>query len=387
MDCKSQSLLWSVIIGTFIVRTITFICIPFIVIKMTLENLPSYQIGIILGCGWLFGMIGGYQVSYLSDFIGRKKVMSLTLLLWSLVFLFFVMNQSIIMMFILNIVNGLCRAIHDPISQSIISISAGTEKQKKNYFNYRYLAANVGGAIGPLIGSIVTEEYVSILFMVCFLILLSYSISNLFFEYPQNKNKNITTFHDSIKMIRNDMKLKYLIIAGVIIAVGVAIVDLIPLILKDKGFAVHIFPKLLTLNAITVLLFQFIISRLARKISERTYVYLGSSLFTLGLILIGIGNSIWHMYLGMIIFTIGEIIILPMGSILVDKIAPKSFVGTYYGAYNFRTFGNFSAPIVGGILMGVLGNVEGFILLGGFCFFSIYTYNKFFKLTPINQVK
>ncbi|MGE6553165.1 MFS transporter [Bacillus mycoides] len=387
MDCKSRSLLWSVIIGTSIVRTITFICIPFIVIKMTLGNLPSYQIGIILGCGWLFGIIGGYQVSYLSDCIGRKKLMSFTLLLWSLVFLFFVMNQSIIMMFILHIVNGLCRAIHDPISQSIISTSTSTEKQKKKYFNYRYLAANVGGAIGPLIGSMVTEEYVSILFMACFLILLLYSISNLFFEYPPNRDKNNITFHDSIKMIRNDMKLKYLIIAGVTIAVGVAIVDFIPLILKDKGFAVHIFPELLTLNAITVLFFQFIISRLARRISERNYVYLGSSLFTLGLILIGIGNSILHMYLGMIIFTIGEIIILPMGSFLVDKIAPRSFVGMYYGAYNFRTFGNFSAPIVGGILMGIIGNSEGFILLGGFCFFSICTYNKFFKLVNTNELK
>ncbi|MGE6619471.1 MFS transporter [Bacillus mycoides] len=383
MDLKRQSLLWSVIIGTSIVRTITFICIPFIVIKLTLGNLPSYQIGIILGCGWLFGIIGGYQASFLSDLIGRKKLMSFTLSLWSVVFIFFLINQSIIMMFILNIVNGLCRAIHDPISQSIISDSTSTDKQKKKYFNYRYLAANVGGAIGPLIGSLVTEEYISITFMLCFLILVLYSIINLFFEYPQNRNKkNIhIKFNASIKMVIHDMQLKYLIVAGTTIAAGVAIVDLIPLILKDKGLDVQIFPKLLTLNAITVLLFQVIVSKLASKIKEHYYVYLGSILFTLGLIMIGVASNVWYMHLGMFIFTIGEIIILPMGSVLVDKIAPRAFVGTYYGAYNFRTFGNFVAPIVAGILMNTIGSVEGFTLLGIVCILSMYYYNKFFMLS------
>ncbi|HDP5854016.1 MFS transporter [Staphylococcus aureus] len=370
----------SVIWGTTLVRTLTFICIPFIVIKLTNSNISPTIIGLLLGCGWLFGIIGGYLISYLSDALGRKKLMTMTLFLWSLVFLLFLINQSIITMFILNITNGLCRAFHDPITQSIISDSEENEEKKKKLFHKRYLSANVGGAIGPLIGGFISGDSVKIVFLISFLLLFIYAIINMCIQYPETQKVKTITIKKSLSIVKKDTKLQLIVYSALFISVGVALVDLFPTLLKGKFINTQFFSYLLTVNALTVLLLQPIIASYIVKLREKQALLSGCLIFTLGLLIISISPSFWLMVIGMFIFTIGEIIVLPTGSILIDNIAPTNLVGTYYGAYNFRTFGNFLTPIIVGLLISSINVTIVFSAFSLITLLSFLFYVIFFNL-------
>jgi len=380
---------WLILIGTAFLRTITFMCMPFLTIYLSQNtNLSSFYIGVILGLGWILGIFGGFWGSTLSDIVGRKKVAFITLFIWSIVFLSFGLTVNIFLFIVLNILNGLCRSIFEPISQAILSDHTLPEN-KLTVFGYRYVAANIGAALGPLIGVLLSTKTMSISFYVASIVVLIYGFLILYIigEKREIKRDNKVSIKMAFNALYKDVSLRHFIVAGTLIAIGVAQLDTLPLLLKQNHINnLTLYPVLLTVNALTVILLQNLISKISKTMLPLKNLAIGTSLFVVGLIGLGMSMNEIMLITFMFIFTVGEILILPLGSLLIDMIAPEHLRGAYFGANNFRTFGNAIGPMINGWLLVIFGGPLTFIIIGLIVLGSIIFYSLGIKISNKKEI-
>lgn len=83
-------LAWTIIIGTMFGRLVTSMSIPFLSIYLTrvLEATPT-QTGITVAVSSLAGVLVSFYGGYISDRIGRKIVMLVSVFSWAAVFFIF----------------------------------------------------------------------------------------------------------------------------------------------------------------------------------------------------------------------------------------------------------------------------------------------------------
>src|SRR5262249_47832206 len=151
-----------------------FMSIPFLsVILLDFPGMTPAKIGFIIGishlCSVFFGFVGGG----VADYIGRGRVLAVSLLGLVLVFAGFAVARAPIHLFILNGLNGFCRALFGPASEAFVSEVTRPEERAR-VFGYRYAAGNIGYTISPALGALLTQVGRGASFGVSALIFLAY---------------------------------------------------------------------------------------------------------------------------------------------------------------------------------------------------------------------
>lgn len=79
---------WTIIIGTIFGRMATSMSIPFLAVYLTqVKGASASSAGLIIAVSSLIGIVASFYGGYVSDRIGRKKVMLLSIFGWTLVLL------------------------------------------------------------------------------------------------------------------------------------------------------------------------------------------------------------------------------------------------------------------------------------------------------------
>ncbi|WP_175406264.1 MDR family MFS transporter [Priestia flexa] len=364
-------LVWVIIFGTMFARAGSFMSLPFLTIYLANESdLSVGLIGLTVGFGAISGVFGGFFGGNLSDQFGRKKVLLYTLFVWAFVFIGFGMTTNVVLIILLNILNGLCRSFFEPTSQALLS-DLTTEEKKMRVFSYRYMAINVGAAIGPLLGAYFALKSAGLTFIITGCLYLIYAIALTFTlnkfsnELKPAGKKEKVRISAAINVIRKDLALGFFILAGTLSFIGYAQYDSnLPLFMKEKiDNAASIYSMLLTINAIVVVIFQPFITKWSEKKPILVNMAIGTGLLCIGMLAFSAGFH-WSIFvLGIIVFTLGEILIVPSGSLFIDKLAKGDLKGTYFGASNFRMLGMFIGPALGGSLLEGLGGEMMFIII------------------------
>ncbi|MBE0343250.1 MFS transporter, partial [Paenibacillus sp. 28ISP30-2] len=145
-------LAWTIIAGTIFGRMATSMSIPFLSIYLTTRlGVSPFHTGVIVSVSSLVGIFASFYGGYISDRIGRRKVMLVSIASWALVFVAFALAEAAWAFFVINALNGLCRSLFEPTSRALLSDVTPKEKRLLIY-NMRYAAINVGVVAGPLLG-------------------------------------------------------------------------------------------------------------------------------------------------------------------------------------------------------------------------------------------
>ncbi|WP_246258618.1 MDR family MFS transporter [Kroppenstedtia pulmonis] len=375
-------LVWVLVGGTVFARAAAFMSLPFLAVYLSrTTGMNPVLIGLTVGLGPLAGTFGGFVGGYLSDRFGRKVVMLSTLFVWAGVFFGFALAEEVAVFMALNLLNGLCRSFFEPTSQALMADITPPDKRMR-VFSIRYLAINVGAAVGPLVGAYLAIVSAGLTFLITGAVYLLYGMVLLVMmkrlgrEIGSTPPKERVRLMDALQVVRKDTALGFFILAGILEHIGYSQVESsLPLHLKELfGGENVLYPFLLALNAGTVILFQIVITRWSEKRSILSNMILGSLMFALGLICWGIGGHWGWFVTGMIILTIGEILIFPTSSLFIDRLAPEGMRGTYFGASGFRSIGFFIGPFLGGWLLDVIGGSSLYFLLAGVVACSIVFY-------------
>ncbi|MGB3261678.1 MDR family MFS transporter [Paenisporosarcina sp.] len=371
---------WTLLIGTVFARGASFMALPFLALYLSnTHGIHPVWIGLTIGLSPLTGTIGGFIGGYFSDRFGRKKVMLWTILVWGLVYFGFSQASHIGVFMALNALNGLCRSFFEPSSQAMMADLTAPQKRKR-VFSLRYTAINIGASLGPLLGVYIAQFSTSLPFLLTGLMYLLYG-GTLFIMLNRYSISLVTPVHqlpllDTLMVTWKDKTLLVFIIGGILINVGYSQIDsnLPQYIQQSFSEGVALFARLVALNAILVIILQVPLSLISEKWPVLRVMIFGSIFFAVGFASFGFATSAIGMMIAMAIVTIGEIFIFPSTSVFIDQIAPEDRKGTYFGAGQFRSIGNFTGPVLGGWLLQDFGGDFLFSVIAGIILCSIFFY-------------
>lgn len=351
-------LVWGILLGTVFTRAASFMTIPFLALYLHNElNASPLVIGITLGAAQLFATFGGIFGGFLTDKFGRKRVIFLTVFVWSSVFIGFALVDNVFLFMLLSSLNGLCRSFFEPASQALM-VDFTEQDKRRRLFSIRYTAINIAAVIGPVLGVWISNLSNPVIpFIVTGSMYALYGVALLFllnhYEMRQQLAAQRQTLPNMLKVIGADTKLLLLLGGGMLINLGYSQYDstlpqLVELSVED---GVQLYSLLLVTNALFVLLLQLPISIMSEKISTFKSIAIGMCFFAAGFVLFNMASS-WSLFIAaMIVFTIGEIFAFPMMNAMIEEIAPETQKATYFGASQLKNIGGFMGPIFGGWLL------------------------------------
>ncbi|MDO3412188.1 MFS transporter [Saccharibacillus sp. CPCC 101409] len=365
---------WTIIVGTMFGRLVTSMSIPFLAIYLTgTLGVSSVQTGLIVAASSLAGVSISFYGGYISDRIGRKKVMLVSVFCWAAVFFGFAAASEIWMFFVVNVLNGLCRSVFEPASRALLSDTTPPER-KLLVFNLRYAAINIGVVFGPILGLRLGSAQSTAPFAVAGVVYILYGLV-LVAQFAAHrsvlqtaKNAAAPKIREAFAVTGRDRIFLPVLIGTTFCVMGYGhfsstlaqYLTLTPRIANGR----ELFSYMLAMNAAVVLIVQYPVVKTVSRFRPVVPLILGCALVSVSLLLFGLAQGIAMFLVGVFIFTVGEVLMFTMMDVLIDRIAPEAWKGTYFGTIGFNNLGSVAAPVVGGLLL------DRFALQSGFAVFA-----------------
>ncbi|WP_043930755.1 MDR family MFS transporter [Bacillus sp. EB01] len=388
----------NILIGTMFGRMATSMSIPFLAIYLTqVKNVSPGQTGLIIAVSSLVGICTSFAGGYLSDRLGRKVVLFVSIFLWAGVFVLFGMAETVSGFFAANALNGFCKSIFEPASRALLA-DLTEPKNRLAIFNLRYTAINVGVIFGPLLGFYFGSSESTSAFFIAAGVYVLYGIS-LIVTYKKTgysganlkgtANQKPVRFADAARIAINDRILLLALIGNILAVLAYAQFNsTLPQFLSgslggDKGAA--LFSGLLILNAVTVITIQYPLLAFIKRYPPILSIMAGNLISSISVLLFAFADSVPLWGAVIFLFTIGEVLMFSMTDAFLDSIAKPDLRGTYFGAMGFTQIGNIAGPSLGGFLLSwfgfsdplpVFGILAGISLLGVPVMFAVKVHMK-----------
>jgi MFS family permease len=360
-----------ILIGSMLTSIGHGMIVPYFAIYLgEYTHLSISEIGFIIGASSLAGMAGGFLGGTLSDVIGRRKVMIVSLCISSFIILGLTIHSFPWLLILFTVVKGFTLSFFDPSAKALIGDLTDSEK-RLSAFSMKYFCGNLGFAIGPIIGTIFGfTEISTVPFYIAFAIFVFYSaLLNLFFikfkvtaAAVQDEKLRI---RDSVRIMGKDKVLFLFLIGGMLATTvhGQFSVTLSQFFYSDFKEGLRFLGVLWSAHSMTIIVLSAPITKFMKKRTPFDSIIVGTSLFTLGIIGFWLSHSFPAFLVAMIVFTIGEIFLIPAEYAIIDQITPVQIRGTYFGAVSFTALGSFVGPGLTGLLLAEFNSTIMFLFL------------------------
>lgn len=333
---------WTVVGVMFIDRVGGTMLFPFFMLYITQKfEVGVTQAGVVLGFFSVFGMLGGMIGGALTDKLGRRSLILFGLVFSAISTLSLGLANQFWMLFPLAVLTGLLSDIAHPAHQAMIA-DILPEKQRAEGFGILRVVANISWIIGPTIGGLIANQSFFYLFVIDAVI--SCIVAGLFYLYiPETKPEAtaesegqsiVQTFAGYGKVLK-DLTFVAFILAGILMLLAYQqMYSTLSVYLRDNhGVDPQGYGFLMSTSAITVILFQFWVTRRIKHRSPFLMMALGTLFYMLGFGLFGVVAAYWLFALNIVIITIGEMIIMPTSQALAANFAPEAMRGRYMAVF------------------------------------------------------
>lgn len=340
--------------------------IPFMSIYFHRElGVSMSAIGLFFGLGAILRAVPQPFAGWLSDRIGRVPIMGWSLVVRAVSFAavgYAIMTGAgfLAIAAILS-VNYLSGAVLHPASNAMVADLVKKE-QRIQAFALLRIADNLGWAIGPALGGFIAHHSYSALFFLAGLVTLS---SGVFFLLTlRDVTNGEATMASEFKLsdlfnLRRDVRLYehciislilFLAVAQLIVTLSVYSVDTVGITQTELGV-------MYTLNGLMVVLLQFPVSSVLKRLSLTRQLTFGAVIYAVGYFLVGFAQGFTFLLVCMVIITLAEIIVSPPSVTMVANLSPPGRYGRYMGLFGFfQTAGWSLGPTLGGALLDAFAN-------------------------------
>jgi MFS family permease len=353
---------------------------------------------------WLYGVIclaanlcqswSNAWAGNLSDRIGRRPLIT-TALLVRAVFIGAlgtqVMLDAPLWSLALNIViSSSLRGCFEPVAYALVS-DVVTDEQRIPAFGLQRMGTNLGWAIGPALGGVLTIwlPYGTI-FYIAGAGMIAAALVTMRVVDPVRRRFTQAEDHDLVGALRTSFAdpLLRLLLAGTFLCA----------LLETQMFStfsiymttdLHLTKAavgwLYTVNGLGVLLLQVPALGLIRRLGIARTLPWASLLDALGFALIGAGTGFAGGALAMVTLTSAEVIFDPSHQTAIAEVADPKHRGRTYGVVGFaQTVGIALAPLIGGLLLDVIGGPAMWPLIACFGIGQAVCFAKFVRLRGVS---
>lgn len=324
--------------------------------------------GILLIVNIIVGSIVGIYGGYLSDILGRKKLMVTAEVLRavSLIVMTFANSpwfESPILTFLMFLVGSICWGIEGPATDAML-IDVSRPEERKLMYSIMYWSANLSIALGGAVGAFLFEDFLFHLFIgmtvmsLILVVVVTFFIQESFFpKQAAEQKKKVGKFHvitdiiQSYKTVATDKIFILFVIAGLFIqSLEFQLTNYIAIRLHEQMPSQDVFEWaidglkmtgiLRTENTVLVVLFAALTTKLIYRYKDK-HIYLTSIiLFTIGYTAISYFNNIWILTIAMVIATLGELMRVPIQQSYLAAIPPDDKRSSYMAVNAFTYQGS-----------------------------------------------
>lgn len=335
-------LFWVVVVVSFIDRIGGTLLFPFFALYITQKfNVGMTQAGILLGMSSLFGLIGSTIGGALTDKFGRKQLILFGLIFSAISALALGLVNEFAVLYPLMVVVGLLSSIAGPAHDAMIA-DILPEKQRQEGFGILRVVGNLSWMIGPTIGGFVANINFFYLFVIDAVI--SCIVAAIIFRaLPETKpephaHEEHESFWQTLVGYRVALKdfafMAFMLACMLMLIVYQQMYSTLSVYLRDNH---NITPSgygfLMTTSAITVVLFQFWVSRIIKYRPPFLMMAIGTVFYMIGFALFGMVTAYFLFALNIVIITIGEMIVVPMSQAIAANFAPEQMRGRYMAIF------------------------------------------------------
>jgi len=246
---------------------------------------------------------------------------------------------------------GVGRAAYTNAMNVCASI-AQQESGSQSIFSAKYAALNAGAVVAPIISS---HAFASVSGAFSWTIIFTVTSNFLLYKFgglrrTQRKDyeKKYSDGHVLMKMKRI-----YIIICGMFL-LSICISQMTTLfpfkIMSELPNWKEVYSKFFLFNAITVIVTQFILSKIPSFLRVRVCVYIAPVLLSSCFLIFGFFNYNTTYYIAIILMSLGEAIIVPCCQSWISDFAPAGTAGRLFGIYSLSQAGSSVGPILFGYI-------------------------------------
>ena len=311
---------------------------PFFALYITQKfNVGMTQAGILLGISSLFGLVGSMFGGALTDKFGRKQLILFGLVFSAISTLGFGLVNDLSILYPLVIVVGLLSSVSHPAHEAMIA-DILPEKKRQEGFGILRVVANFSWIIGPTIGGFLANINFFYLFVIdaiisCIVAVIIYRTVPETKPEPHahEKSESFLQTVTGYRFVLRDTAFVSFIIANIImLIVYQQMYGTLSVYLRDNhGINPQGYGFLMSTSAITVILFQFWLTRKIKHQPPFLMMAFGTVFYVIGFTLFGLVTTFILFALNIVIITIGEMIVVPTSQALVAGFAPEEMRGRY----------------------------------------------------------
>jgi predicted MFS family arabinose efflux permease len=381
---------WIIVLTFFIDSIGGTLLFPFFSLYITSRfHVGMTQAGMVLAMFSIFGVIGNMIGGALTDRFGRRKLILFGLVFSALSTLTLGLVNSLAVLFPLAAFIGLLSDVSGPAHQAMMA-DILDEKQRQEGFGLMRVVRNLAWIIGPSIGGFLANRSFMLLFIIdavvsCIVAVIFYtSMPETKPEHHEEEHKQQETIWKTIAgygIVLKDFAFTAFIVAAILMgAVYQQMYNSLSVYLRDNH---SVDPQgygfLMTTSAITVILFQFWVSRNMKHRPPFLIMAVGTLFYMIGFSMFGFVSVYWLFMSAIVVITIGEMLIMPTSQTLAANFAPVEMRGRYMAIFGLTwllpsTF----APMLAGLILDNLNpNLLWYIggalcAVAAFAFYSLH---------------
>ncbi len=331
--------LW-VVFTTTLINRMGMMALPFLVLYLTRSlHFTSDQAGYIYIAYGIGSLISSPFSGKLSDLLGHRRLMLLSLFLTGFVLMAFPFAQDFAVVLLVTVVWSVVSEAYRPSSLAVIMDLSSPEQRKAAYAVHR-LAINIGMSFGPAVGGFLVLVSYPMLFYVNGLTSI---ISGLVFvllpwrvvERPDVKASGSEPEETGKANPFTDTKLIYFLLAMLpaIIVFFQHSSSMSLFLVNDLHLPESAYGILFTINTGLIIFIEVSLNLAMASWRHRTALALGTFLVAAGFGAMALASDMLTAAITVVIWTFGEMIMLPTAAAYMGQIAPPERRGEYMGYY------------------------------------------------------
>ncbi len=347
--------------------------------------------GIVMSVAGILFMLTSLLAGKLTDSFGRKKLVIIFTSLSAACYIIISILGSNVAMVPLLIAAGMLSNMAWPAQGAMIADLTNPNNRKATYSLF-YMGMNIGFAVSPLIGGVLFEKHLRLLFIGdAITTLISTALIFLFVEETIQKTE------DNMEEERKDERrlegstLKVLLSRPILIFYAFVMFGY-NFVYSQLGFLYpidleHIYPnkgavffgRFMGFNAVLVIVLTPVLTALIAKFKDLKVIFAGGILYSIGFGMLGFVNTMVAYIASNFIITIGEIIVTTCSMPFVANRTPASHRGRINSVLPLiMNMGQTIGPLVMGSFIAMTSIGRGWMFTGSimfvFSFFMLLLY-------------
>jgi POT family proton-dependent oligopeptide transporter len=289
------------------------------------------------------------------------------------------------------------------VKPCVVGTTARASKENVRSIGYSiyYTLVNVGGALGPLLASVIGPKYgeanvfrlASVFVFIMFLFVL------FFFKEPTRTAAAsgvglVATMRNFVTVVSNIRFMTFLLIFSGFYIVFWQMYIALPLYFSRFVFPTANVPRILSTEAIAVICLQVAVAYAIRKIPTFAAMTLGIAIAGASWLILAVHTSPWAAVAALAVLALGEMIQAARYYEYISRLAPVGQQGTYMGfAFLPIAIGFLIGGKIGGRMVHYFGDVAGtprtvWLVIAGIGFATaalMLVFNAFVK--PLQEAK